>query len=93
MKKTYFVYILSNISRTLYIGITNNLNRRVHEHTEGLIEGFTKRYNIRCLVYYEEYDDVREAITREKQLKSWNRNKKCLLIERSNPGWQELSLM
>lgn len=93
MGKSYFVYILSSISRTLYIGITNNLNQRVYEHAEGLVEGFTKRYNVKYLVYYEEYSDVREAIAREKQLKSWGRNKKCLLIERSNPNWHELSLL
>ncbi|MDP2630479.1 MAG: GIY-YIG nuclease family protein [Candidatus Uhrbacteria bacterium] len=92
MRKSYYVYILSSLSRTLYIGITNNIRRRVWEHTEGITEGFTKRYNICHLVYYEEYNDVHEAIAREKQLKSWNRNKKCALIERSNPGWHELSL-
>ena len=93
MKRSYFIYVLSSISHVLYIGVTNNLSRRIFEHKEGLIEGFTKKYHVKYLVYYEEYWDVHEAITREKQLKSWNRNKKCILIERSNPEWQELSLM
>ncbi|MBI4272636.1 GIY-YIG nuclease family protein [Candidatus Uhrbacteria bacterium] len=92
MRKSYFVYILSSLSRTLYIGVTNDLCRRVYEHKEGLVEGFTKKYRIKNLVYYEEYYDIREAIAREKQLKSWNRSKKCVLIERFNPGWSELSL-
>lgn len=92
MRRSYYVYIMSSISRTTYIGITNDLIRRTHEHKVGAIDGFTKRYKIRNLVYYEEYSDVREAISREKQLKTWNRNKKCNLIEHDNPGWRELSL-
>ena len=77
----------------MYIGVTNNLSRRIFEHQEGLVEGFTKKYNVKQLVCYEEYTDVREAIAREKQLKSWNRNKKCILIEHSNPEWHGLSLL
>ncbi len=92
MTKTYHVYILSSISRVLYIGVTGNLSKRVFEHQEGAIDGFTKRYKVKNLVYYEEYNDVRDAIAREKQLKSWGRRKKCELIERLNPGWHELSL-
>ena len=92
MYKTYFIYIMSSLSKTLYVGVTNNLVRRVFEHKEGLFEGFTKKYQIKNLVYYEEYSDIREAIAREKQLKSWNREKKLTLIERLNPGWEELVL-
>ncbi len=83
---------MSSLSKTLYVGVTNNLVRRVFEHKEGLFEGFTKKYQIKNLVYYEEYSDIREAIAREKQLKSWNREKKLTLIERLNPGWEELVL-
>lgn len=92
MPKTYFVYIMSSLSKTLYIGVTNNLTRRIFEHKHGLVEGFTKKYQVRNLVYYEEYNDIREAIAREKQLKSWNREKKRILIERMNPGWEDLVL-
>lgn len=93
MKKSYFVYILASISRVLYIGVTNDLNRRLWEHKEGLLEGFTKKYHVHKLVYYEEYHDIQDAIMREKQLKSWRRSKKVALIEESNPGWSELSLL
>lgn len=93
MKKSYFVYILASISRVLYIGVTNDLNRRLWEHKEGLLEGFTKKYHVHKLVYYEEYLDIQDAIMREKQLKSWRRSKKVALIEESNPGWSELSLL
>ncbi len=91
MSNRYFVYIMTNHSRTLYIGVTNNLERRVSQHKQGEIEGFTKRYNIRRLVYFEESSDVRVAIEREKQLKGWLRQKKIDLIESSNPGWKDLS--
>ena len=79
--KTYFVYILTNMSRTLYIGFTNNLFRRVYEHKNKMIPGFSSRYNIDKLVYFEETNDVNEAIKREKQLKGWLRKKKIFLIE------------
>lgn len=92
MQKEYFVYIVSSISKTIYIGVTNNLSRRIHEHKNGLLEGFTKKYRVNSLVYYESYFDIRDAIAREKELKSWRRNKKYTLIEDANPGWQELSL-
>jgi putative endonuclease len=86
--KTYFVYILTNKRNgTLYIGVTSDLSKRVAEHKIGLIEGFTKKYGLKRLVYYEETSDIVEAITREKQLKKWNRNWKLQLIESVNPAW------
>ena len=84
---------MSNESNsTIYIGITNNINRRVFEHKNKLIEGFTKRYNITKLVYVEETSDVYSAISREKQLKGWTRKKKNELIESINPEWKDLSM-
>jgi putative endonuclease len=91
MSKNYYVYIMTNKSRTFYTGLTNNLERRVYEHKHKLIEGFTKRYNITQLVYYEVFDDVRSAIVREKQVKDWRREKKIALIESMNPTWKDLS--
>ena len=88
--KTYYVYIMANRSGTLYIGVTNNLERRVYEHKQKQIPGFTKKYNIDRLVYFEESTDVKEAILREKQLKGWRREKKVCLIERENPDWDDL---
>ncbi|MDD5223799.1 MAG: GIY-YIG nuclease family protein [bacterium] len=88
---SYFVYVMTNKSRTLYIGVTNNLARRVFEHKNHLIEGFTKKYQITKLVYYEETSDIQEALKREKQLKGWLRKKKIDLIELMNPDWQDLS--
>ena len=87
----YHVYMMTNHSGTLYVGVTNDLRRRVWEHKQQLIEGFTKRYNIRRLVYYEETPDVAAAIAREKQIKGWLRTKKIALIESLNPGWKDLS--
>jgi putative endonuclease len=89
--KRYYVYIMTNRSGTLYVGVTNDLQRRVWEHKQKLIEGFTKRYNITRLVYYEETPDVTAAIAREKQIKGWLRKKKIALIESLNPGWKDLS--
>ena len=74
--KSYYVYIMTNKSKTLYVGMTNNLERRVYEHKNKLIEGFTKKYNINKLVYYETFDNVNDAIRREKQIKGWLRIKK-----------------
>ena len=91
MTKTYFVYILASKSRVLYIGITNNLARRLLEHKKKLVPGFTSKYNVNQLVYYEEYQNPEEAILREKQLKGWIRIKKIKLIEETNPGWKDLS--
>jgi putative endonuclease len=88
---SYYVYILaSKENGTLYIGVTNNLSRRVFEHKEGLTEGFTKRYKVHKLVYYEETCDIEEAIRREKQLKAWGRARKIELIESVNPRWADL---
>jgi putative endonuclease len=87
---TYYVYIMSSGRRTLYVGVTNDLERRVHEHREKLLEGFTKRYNIKHLVYFESFTDVRAAIAREKQIKGWSRLKKLALIRSRNPDWKDL---
>ncbi len=89
--RTYFIYIMSNQSRTLYIGFTNNLKKRVFQHKTGLVEGFTKRYQIDRLVYIESFRDVNSAIAREKQLKRWGRQKKLDLILKENPEWRDLS--
>ena len=81
---TYYVYILANqFNSVLYTGVTNNLERRIHEHQSGLIEGFTQRYRVHKLVYYESCQDIKDAITREKQLKKWNRSKKEELIRQA----------
>ena len=89
--KRYFVYVLTNRSGTLYIGMTNDLYRRMYEHKNKLIPGFTSKYNNERLVYYEETDNVNFAIEREKQLKRWRRDKKVWLIERENPRWKDLA--
>jgi len=89
--KRYYVYMLSNISRMLYTGMTNDLSERVKDHRQKRNDGFTKRYNIHRLVYYEEFQDVRKAIAREKEIKGWRREKKVALIERLNPKWKDLS--
>ncbi len=89
--KNYYIYIMSSISRTLYTGITNDLERRVYEHKHKLLPGFTSRYNITRLVYYELTNEVHEAISREKQIKSWRRSKKIKLIETMNPNWRDLA--
>ena len=91
MSKEYYVYIMTNKSRTLYTGVTNNLMRRVHEHKNKLVPGFTSKYNIKLLVYFESTSDVNEAILREKQIKGWLRAKKIKLIESMNPEWKDLS--
>jgi putative endonuclease len=90
--RQYHVYILSSYTRTLYIGVTNNLQRRVSEHKQKLVPGFTSRYNIDRLVYCEAFADAHDAIAREKQLKKWSRQKKEWLIETRNPAWDDLSL-
>lgn len=89
--KQYYVYILaSKKNGTLYLGVTNNLIRRVYEHKNDLIEGFTQKYTVHKLVYYEEYTDIHEAIIREKRMKKWNRKWKIELIEKINPLWNDL---
>jgi putative endonuclease len=82
---------MSNHSKTLYIGMTNDLQRRVHEHKNKLVEGFTKKYNITKLVYFEETDDVSAALGREKQLKNWHRQWKIYLIDSVNKNWNDLA--
>ncbi len=89
--KQSFVYILaSKKNGTLYIGVTNSLVKRVYEHKNNLIEGFTKKYNVHDLVYYERYNDINSTITREKQIKKWERRWKLELIEKFNPEWNDL---
>ena len=85
------MYILSNHSGTLYVGVTNDLERRVAEHKAKLVSGFTSRYNIDLLLYYETTVDVRSALAREKQIKGWLRRKKVALISATNPQWRDLS--
>ena len=87
----YYVYILSNRPRgRLYVGVTNDLARRTWEHRESAVDGFTKRYNVKTLVYMEQHEDIREAIAREKKLKRWRRAWKLALIEGENPAWRDL---
>ena len=88
---TYFTYIVCSRSGTLYIAMTNNIDRRALEHKHGEVEGFASKYHCDRLVYYESFDDVRKAIDREKQLKGWRRSKKIALIESKNPRWEDLA--
>ena len=88
--KAYYVYVATNRSETLYIGVTNNPALRMAEHASGEVPGFTSKYNIDTLIYFEETSDVNQAIAREKQLKGWSREKKINLIESMNPRWQNL---
>lgn len=90
-EKRFYVYILASLSGTLYIGITNDLARRVYEHKEGLISSFTVKYRVDRLVYFETFKYVGNAIAREKQLKGWRRARKIQLIESANPSWRDLS--
>ncbi len=93
LKNYYYVYILTDKNNsTLYIGQTNDLKRRIYEHKNKLADGFTKRYNVDKLVYYEVSEDVMSTIEREKQLKRWVRSKKNKLIESVNPNWEELKI-
>ena len=87
----FWVYILSSRTGTLYVGITGYLNRRVLQHKIDTIEGFTEKYKVRRLVYYETFDHVANALSREKQLKRWRREKKIALIETTNPRWKDLA--
>jgi putative endonuclease len=89
----YYVYIMSNRTHVLYIGITNDLERRIAEHKENTGTSFTHKYHLTRLVYFELYQDVRDAIAREKQLKGWKREKKLSLIDTLNPHWSDLSRM
>ena len=88
---SYSVYIIASKSRVLYIGVTSNLEQRIYEHKNDLVDGFSKKYRCHCLVYYELFDKVLKAIDREKQLKRWNRRKKVWLIGRQNPTWEDLA--
>ena len=90
--KQYYVYILASKSRVLYIGVTNDLERRVFEHKHKLVRGFTSKYNVDCLVCHECYENIRDAIAREKQIKGWRREKKVALVESMNPQWRDLSV-
>ncbi len=91
MKKSGYVYILaSKPNGTLYIGVTSNLVKRIYEHRNGLVDGFSKRHNTKLLVYFETHDEIALAITREKQMKKWNRAWKIRLIEEKNPNWCDL---
>ena len=87
----YFVYIMASRTHVFYVGVTNNLARRVREHKDGVYDGFTAQYNVNRLVWYEPWHYVKNAIAREKQIKPWRREKKIWLIERMNPTWQDLS--
>ena len=89
--KSYHIYIMASISGVLYIGVTSGLERRVFEHKSGLIKGFTSKYKCHKLVYCEEYSDVYQAITREKELKGWRREKKDALIKETNPHLHDLA--
>jgi len=91
MKHQYWVYIVASRSGTLYIGITNSIDRRMREHKSGEIEGFSSKYHCDRLVYFESFDDVHKAIGREKQLKGWQREKKIRLIEGRNPRWEDFA--
>ncbi|MEO5886353.1 MAG: GIY-YIG nuclease family protein [Anaerolineales bacterium] len=91
MSEECYVHIMTNKSRTLYTGVTNNLMCRVYEHKNKLVEGFTSKYNIQFLVYYEITTDIHAAIAREKQIKGWLRAKKIALVDSMNPKWKDLS--
>jgi len=94
MGKTYYVYILaSKPNGTLYIGVTNDLQRRIYEHKNNLVKGFTEKYDVHRLVWYESTNDIESAVQREKQLKKWNRIWKIRLIEETNPQWKDLPLL
>jgi putative endonuclease len=89
--KNYYLYIItSKKNGTLYIGITGDLVKRIYEHKQNAVDGFTKKYNVHQLVYYEVYRDIEEAILREKQMKKWNRKWKVRIIEEKNPEWKDL---
>ena len=89
--RTYYVYIMGNRARVLYVGVTNDLARRVEEHKRGLLRGFTSRFHVTRLVHFEEFVDIRDAIAREKELKGWRRSRKIELIEERNLEWQDLA--
>lgn len=88
--QTYFVYIVASRSRNLYTGVTNDLQRRILQQKQGLVPGFTMRYRIQRLVYYEQFGNIRAAIAREKKVKGWNRQRRLALIASQNPTWKDL---
>ncbi|MGA7217985.1 MAG: GIY-YIG nuclease family protein [Candidatus Sulfotelmatobacter sp.] len=90
-ERRYFVYIMANASQRIYTGMTNSLRRRVREHKLKLTSGFAAKYNITRLVYFESFEDVRNALEREKQIKAWTRAKRLALVESINPEWNDLS--
>ena len=91
-QKTYYVYILTNWNnRVMYIGVTSDLRRRIYEHKNELVDGFTKKYHVHKLVYYESTGDPVSAISREKELKGWTRKRKNALAESQNPNWEEIT--
>jgi len=91
MNKQYYIYIMTNkLDSVLYTGVASDLVKRVYEHKLKLIEGFTKKYNVHKLVYYEVFDDINDAIEREKQIKSGNRQRKIDLVSKKNPAWKDL---
>lgn len=93
MSKSYYVYLLTNqTNKVMYVGMTNHLERRVYEHQHHLAEGFTSKYKVNKLAYFEATTDALAAITREKQIKKWRREKKNVLVETMNPDWEDLSL-
>ncbi len=85
------VYVMANNSRTLYVGVTSDLEQRVYQHKHKLVKGFTSKYNVTKLVWYESFPDIEQAIEGEKRLKGWLRLKKVVLIESRNPNWEDLS--
>ena len=92
MNKTYYVYLITNWNnKVLYIGVTSNLEHRVQQHKNKLIKDFTEKYNVNKLVYFEQTNDIESAITREKEIKKWRREKKNILVESTNGKWQDLS--
>jgi putative endonuclease len=91
MDRTFYVYMLASVSRIIYVGVTNNLFRRVTEHGQKQKQGFTQKYNVTKLVWFERYGTAWGAIAREKEIKKWRRAKKVALIEAMNPDWKDLS--
>jgi putative endonuclease len=91
MDRRFYVYIISNVSHTLYIGFTNDIQKRIWQHRQKQADSFTREYNISMLVHLEEFDRADDAIAREKQLKNWRREKKVWLIEQENPNWFDLA--
>jgi len=92
-EKLYYVYLLTNWNnKVIYVGITNDLRRRLFEHKSKLVKGFTEKYNIYKLIYYESTSDIESAIGREKEIKKWRREKKNRLVETANPEWKDLSI-